>query len=179
MRGSPRAHPTLFVSPSTNRTYAVMVDVSTVRISEAPGVNIAYWRSRFANTQYEAVWRCITLGLRRHAPNKHHFRRQSCQNRESSWCRRDIAFSRAHLAKKRNAKYPTAASHSAWVFTHQTDINLDDDRVKTGNLRGVVVTSRFQGPNSAKYAMRATPPPHPTQLGSPRTKHISTSTVIV
>ena len=37
MRGSPRAHPTLLVSPSTKRTYAVMVDVFTVRISEAPG----------------------------------------------------------------------------------------------------------------------------------------------
>jgi len=121
MRGSPRAHPTLFVSPSTNRTYAVMVDVSTVRISEAPGVNIAYWKSRFANTQCEAVWRCITLGLHRHAPNKHHFRRRSCHNRESSRCRRDIAFSRAHLAKN---------------------------------------------------AMQAIPPPHTTQLGSPRTKHI-------
>ena len=36
MRGSPRAHPTLLVSPSTKRTYAVTVDVSTVRISEAP-----------------------------------------------------------------------------------------------------------------------------------------------
>jgi hypothetical protein len=37
MRVSPRAHPTLLVSPSTKRTYAVMVDVSTVRISEATG----------------------------------------------------------------------------------------------------------------------------------------------
>ena len=36
MRGSPRAHPTLLVSPSTKRTYAVMVDVYTVRTSEAP-----------------------------------------------------------------------------------------------------------------------------------------------
>ena len=44
MRGSPRAHPTLLVSPSTKRTYAVMMGVSTMRISEAPGVNIAYWR---------------------------------------------------------------------------------------------------------------------------------------
>jgi len=37
MRVSPRAHPTLLVSPSTKRTYVVMVDVCTVRISEAPG----------------------------------------------------------------------------------------------------------------------------------------------
>jgi len=55
IRGSPRAHPTLLVSPSTKRAYAVMVGVSTVRISEAPGVNIASWSSRFANTQCEAV----------------------------------------------------------------------------------------------------------------------------
>ena len=82
MRGSPRAHPTLLVSPSTNRTYAVMVDVSTVRISEASGVNIAYWRPRFANTQCEAVWRCIALGSRRYAaPNTHQYRRCSCEKR--------------------------------------------------------------------------------------------------
>ena len=36
MRGSPKAHPTLLVSLSTKWTYAVMVDVYTVRISEAP-----------------------------------------------------------------------------------------------------------------------------------------------
>ena len=39
------------------------------------GVNIAYWRSRFANTQCEVVWRCIVLGSRHHARNKHHSRR--------------------------------------------------------------------------------------------------------
>ena len=158
------------------------------------------------------------MGL--HAPNKHHSRRWKCKSRESSRCRRDIAFSRAHLAKnamratppphptqlgsprtknipistvtvskqgifevpswhrvfegtfgeKRNASQPTAASHSACVSTHQTHINLDDERVKTRNLRGVVVTSRFRGPNSAKHAMRAIPPPHPIQLGSPDRK---------
>ena len=150
-----------------------MVDVSTVRISEAPGgVNIAYWRSRFANAQCEAVWRCTTLGSNRHAPNKPHSRRCSCQNRESSRCHRAIAFSRAHLAKKRNASHLTAASHSACISTHQTHTNLDCDRVKTGNLRCAVVTSPFRGPNSAKCAMRATPPPHPTQRGSPRTETI-------
>jgi len=37
LRVSPRAHPTLLVSPSTKRMFAVMVDVFTVRISEAPG----------------------------------------------------------------------------------------------------------------------------------------------
>ena len=37
MRGSPQPHPVRRMSPSTKRTYAVMVDVSTVRISEAPG----------------------------------------------------------------------------------------------------------------------------------------------
>ena len=37
MRVSPRAHPTLLVSPSTKRAYAVMVDVYTVRISQPPG----------------------------------------------------------------------------------------------------------------------------------------------
>jgi len=39
-----------------------MVDVPTVRMSEPPGVNIAYWRSQFANMQCEAVWRCVPLG---------------------------------------------------------------------------------------------------------------------
>ena len=34
---SPRAHLTLLVSPSTKQTYVVMVDVLTVRISEASG----------------------------------------------------------------------------------------------------------------------------------------------
>ena len=75
MRGSPGSHPALLVPPSTKWAYAIMVDVSTVRISEAPGVNIAYLRSLFANTQCEAVWRCIMLGSRQYAPNKHHSRR--------------------------------------------------------------------------------------------------------
>jgi len=133
------------------------------------------------------------------------------------------------FGEKRNASHPTAASHSAWVSTHQTHINLDGDRVKTGCLRGAVVKSRFRGPiwrktqcepshrrillslglhapnayqyrrrscknrvssrcrreiafsraHLAKNAMRATPPPHPTQLGSPRIKHIPISTAIV
>ena len=77
----------------------------------------------------------------------------------------------------RNARQPAAASHSAWVSTHQTHINLDGDRAKTGNLRGVVVISRFRGPNSAKCVMRGSPPPHPTQLGSPRTNHTPAYTV--
>ena len=97
------------------------------------GVNIAYWRPRFANTLLQAVWRCITLGSCRHAPKRHHSQRRLCKNRESSRCRRDIAFSRAQFGEIRNARQSTAASYSAWVSTHQTHINLDSDRVKTGN----------------------------------------------
>ena len=59
---------------------------------------------------------------------------------------------------------------------HQTSITFDGDRVKTGNLRGIVVTSCFRVPNSAKYAMRGSLGPHPTQLGSPRNEHIPIQT---
>ena len=55
MRGGPRPHPALLVSSCTKWVYAVMVDTSIVGISEGPGVNIAYWRSQFANTQCKAV----------------------------------------------------------------------------------------------------------------------------
>ena len=47
MRGSPRPDPALLVSLNMKWAYAAMVGVSTVRISEARGVNIAYWRSQF------------------------------------------------------------------------------------------------------------------------------------
>ena len=50
MRGSPRPHSALIVFTNTNCSHGVMFDISTVRISEAPGVNIAYWRSHFVNT---------------------------------------------------------------------------------------------------------------------------------
>ena len=59
----------------------------------------------------------------------------------------------------------------------QKAYNIDGDRVKTGDLRGVVVTSRFRGPNSAKYAMRGSPPPHPARLGSPLAKYAPLWTV--
>ena len=55
IRGSKRAHPALLVSSSTKSTYAVMVDISTMQISTAPVVNIAYWTFQFANAQYVAV----------------------------------------------------------------------------------------------------------------------------
>ena len=136
---------------------------------------INIWRK----TQCEASHRSIppSLGLR--APNIYQSRRRSCKSRGSSWCRREIVFSKPQFGEIRNARHPTAASHPAWVSAHHTYINLDVDRVKAGNLRGVVVRSCFRSPNSAKYAMRAIPPQHPTQLGSPRFEHISISTVIV
>ena len=155
--------------------------------------------------------------------------RARCVLSESLRCRHDIAFSRAHLAKHAMRAIPPPHPTQLGVFTHQTHINLDGDRIKTGSVRGVVVTSRFRGPiwrktqcepshrriplawvsthqahinldggrvktgnlrgavvksrfrepNSAKNAMRAIPPPHTPQLGSPRTKHISISTAIV
>ena len=55
MRGSPRPHPTLLVSLNVKRTYVVTADKSILRSLEAPGVNIVYSRSHFANTQCEAV----------------------------------------------------------------------------------------------------------------------------
>ena len=53
MQGSPRPHPTLLLSSNTK--WAVTADMSVISISEGPGVNIAYLRSKFANTQCEAV----------------------------------------------------------------------------------------------------------------------------
>ena len=41
--------------------YAVTADMPIVGISEGPGVNIAYLRSYFANTQREAVLGRIPL----------------------------------------------------------------------------------------------------------------------
>jgi len=59
MRGSPRPHPALIVSLRTKWTYAARGDMPIVCISEGLRVNIVYWRSHFANTQCEAVQRCI------------------------------------------------------------------------------------------------------------------------
>ena len=50
MRVSPGSHPTLLVSSCTKQAYAVMMDVSTVRVSECPGVNAAYSRFHFAKS---------------------------------------------------------------------------------------------------------------------------------
>ena len=47
MRGSPGPHPTLPVFKSIKGSHAVMVDISTMRISEAPWVNMAYSRSQY------------------------------------------------------------------------------------------------------------------------------------
>ena len=60
-----------------------------------------------------------------------------------------------------------------------TVIASKHDRVKTGNIRGVVVTSCFRGSNSAKYEMRGSPRLHPTQLECPSIKRTPLSTVIV
>jgi len=45
MRDSPGPYPTLLVFTITKYSHAVMVEISTVRISEGPGVNIAYSRT--------------------------------------------------------------------------------------------------------------------------------------
>jgi len=55
MRGSKRPHPALLMSPSTNWTYAVTVDIFFVGISDGSGMNIVYRRSHLAKTQCEAV----------------------------------------------------------------------------------------------------------------------------
>ena len=53
----------------------------------------------------------------------------------------------------RNARQSGVALRSANVIKHQTNITLDSDRVKTGSLRGAVVTSRFRGPIWRKNAI--------------------------
>ena len=45
----------LLVYPNMKWMYAVKADKFILRISEAPVVNTVYWRSHFANTQFEAV----------------------------------------------------------------------------------------------------------------------------
>jgi hypothetical protein len=57
----------------------------------------------------------------------------------------------ALLAKQKHAVelIRVAASHSAPVSTHQTHITLQGERVKRGNLRGVVVILPSRGPNFA------------------------------
>ena len=92
-----------------------------------------------------------------------------CVETQAEW-RREIAESRAQFGEILTAIEPTAASPSAWVATYQTHSNLDDERVKAGNLRGGVVKSPSRGPYMAKYAMRGSPPPHPTQLSCPSIK---------
>ena len=94
-------------------------------------------------------------------------------------CRGDITFSRLQFGEIRNARQSTAASHSAKLSKHQTSITLDGDCVKTGSRSGVVVTSRFRGPKSAKYAMRGRTPPHDFQLTSARTKRTPPSTLML
>ena len=125
------------------------------------------------------LWKCFHVSFISCSNEKLEAERVIVSNRESSRCRRDIAFSRAQFGEIRNTRQSAAASHSYWASTHQTHINLDGDRVKTGNLRGVIVTSRFRGPNSEKYAIRSGSPPHPTQLSCPGTKQAPLSTAIV
>ena len=48
MQGRKRPHPDLLVSSCTKWAYAVTMELATVRILEALGVNIAYSRSQFA-----------------------------------------------------------------------------------------------------------------------------------
>ena len=55
MRGSTRAHPALLVFSNTTWVYVVTADMPIVGISEGPGVNVANWRSHFANAQCEAA----------------------------------------------------------------------------------------------------------------------------
>ena len=74
------------------------------------------------------------------------------------------------------AQHPTKLGSP---LTHQKHANLDGERVKTGSIRGGVVKSPSRGPNSAKYSLRGSPAPHPTQLGSPRTRNMPILTVSV
>ena len=67
MRGSLRPHPTLLVSSITKWAYAVTADTPIVGIPEGPGVNIAYSRSHFANTQCESARDRIPLCVCLHA----------------------------------------------------------------------------------------------------------------
>jgi len=46
MQGGPGPHPTLLVFTDIKCLHAVMVDMSTMRISEGPGVNIVYSRAQ-------------------------------------------------------------------------------------------------------------------------------------
>ena len=113
-------------------------------------VNIAYWRSLFANTQCEAVWRCITLGSRRHAPNKHHPPRLACQNRKSRTSTPRILF-----GESRSANYD--APPRSWctcLATHQTHI-LHGQLAKKGNRLRLHPKNRFR----RNVSQRTTTPP--------------------
>ena len=55
MRGSPTPYRTPLVSTNIKWTYEVTADKFILRISEAPGVIIVFWRSHITNTQCEAV----------------------------------------------------------------------------------------------------------------------------
>ena len=81
-------------------SHAVIVDMSTVRISKGPGLNVVYSRAQCGkNTYREAVQGRLLLSLGRHAPSKYQYSRRACQNREFSRRRLEIAESRSHLAK--------------------------------------------------------------------------------
>ena len=68
MRGSDRPHPALLVFHARSGCMRSRWIYLRCESRRPRGVNIAYWRSLFANAQFEAVWRCITLGPCRHAP---------------------------------------------------------------------------------------------------------------
>ena len=59
MRGSPGPHPTLLVFTNIKCSHAVMVDMSTMRISEGPGVNIVYSRARYIRNTLIPVARLV------------------------------------------------------------------------------------------------------------------------
>ena len=99
MRVSPGSHSALLVSSYTKRAYAVMMDISTVRISKPPGVSIAYSRPYFGNTQCEAVCLCIPLGSVLQAPVRNQHVRRWCLIREPLARRVVFADSRANFCE--------------------------------------------------------------------------------
>jgi hypothetical protein len=125
MRGIPWPHPALVVSSNMKWTYAIMVDISMLRILEAPGgeqsiIGGPILRIRNAR-QSEAVPDAASV-----------FKREMyvCGHGEHGGYfggpEGDIVYWRSHFAN-RQARQPGAASRSAHVSKHHAGARLSGD----------------------------------------------------
>ena len=171
MRGIQRPHPAMLMPTSTKWSYALKVDVSTVRISEAPEVNIAYWRFQFCEyamrgsqgphpellASSSTKWSYVAM-----------FEISTMRILEAPGV--NVAYSRTPICEyaMRGIQRPHPAmlmpTSTKWSYALKVDVST----VRISEAPGVNIA--FSRTPICEYAMRGNPGPHPTLLVSSCTK---------